>query len=108
MHTWDRLVQVLKEKERGELGHIESAYKSPALHFASLERELWLPQFLLAYTEPPTELPKAFAVAAAAAADVIVAVEVVVLSRLWNLLEYHRMGCHMKVAAAGPTVSIIS
>lgn len=107
MHTWDRLVQVLKEKEeRGELGHIESAYKSPALHFASLERELWLPQFLLAYTEPPTELPKAFAVAAAA--DVIVAVEVVVLSRLWNLLEYHRMGCHMKVAAAGPAVGIIS
>lgn len=106
MHTWDRLVQVLKEKERGELGHIESAYKSPALHFASSERELWLPQFLLAYTEQPTELPKAFAVAAAA--DVNVAVEVVVLSRLWNLLEYHRMRCHMKEAAAGPTVSIIS
>lgn len=106
MHTWDRLVQVLKEKERGELGHIESAYKSPALHFASSGRELWLPQFLLAYTEPPAELPKAFAVAAAA--DVNVVVEVVVLSRLWNLLEYHRMDCHMKGAAAGPTVSIIS
>lgn len=107
MHTWDRLVQVLKEKERGEIGHIESAYKSPASYFASSERELWLPQFLLAYSELPTELPKAFAVAAAAA-DVIVAVEVVVLSRLWDLLQYHKMGCHMKEAAAGPIVGIIS
>lgn len=65
-----------------------------------------MPWFPLACAGPPSELPKAFAAAAAAAVEAVnVAVEVAALSKLWGLLEDHKMGCHdMEVAAAGPTI----